>query len=173
MKKITCAFTGHRPQKLPFRFNEADLRCVRLKETLRGEIIKLIEEQHAERFISGMALGTDMYAAEIVLDLKKIFPGIVLECAIPCETQAVKWPEATRERYFDIVSKCDIETMLQRPYTPDCMHRRNRYMVEQADYLIAVWSGSAGGTQKTIEYAQRLDRPVTVIDPETLRVRYL
>lgn len=173
MKKITCAFTGHRPQKLPFRFNEADVRCVKLKEVLRREIVKLIEEQRVEHFISGMALGTDMFAAEIVLDLKKSFPWIILECAIPCETQAVKWSESMRERYFDIASKCDIETMIQRTYTPDCMHRRNRYMVEQADYLIAVWSGSAGGTQKTIEYAQRLDRTVAVIDPETLGVRYL
>lgn len=27
----TCAFTGHRPQNLPFRFNESDKRCIALK----------------------------------------------------------------------------------------------------------------------------------------------
>ena len=26
----TCAFTGHRPQNLPFRFNESDKRCIAL-----------------------------------------------------------------------------------------------------------------------------------------------
>lgn len=29
-KGRTCAFTGHRPQNLPFRFNENDDRCIAL-----------------------------------------------------------------------------------------------------------------------------------------------
>ena len=47
-----------------------------------------------------MAQGVDMYAAEIVLELKKQDPQITLECAIPYERQAVRWPEALRNRYF-------------------------------------------------------------------------
>ena len=42
----------------------------------------------------------DMYAAEIVLALKEKYPQITLECAIPYERQAVRWPEALRNRYF-------------------------------------------------------------------------
>ena len=58
--------------------------------------------------------GVDMYAAEIVLELKKQDPQITLECAIPYERQAVRWPEALRNRYFSIAERCDQETMLQR-----------------------------------------------------------
>lgn len=44
----TYVFTGHRPQHLPFGMNENDERCVRLKETLKEQIINLIEaECHA------------------------------------------------------------------------------------------------------------------------------
>ena len=39
----------------------------------------LIEKENVTHFISGMAIGIDMYAAEIVLDLKKSYPGITLE----------------------------------------------------------------------------------------------
>ena len=39
----TCAFTGHRPQHLPFGMNENDDRCVKLKEALKEQIINLIE----------------------------------------------------------------------------------------------------------------------------------
>ena len=81
MKEKTCAFTGHRPQKLPFGFNEADERCTALKKLLRTKIIEYIETEHVTHFISGMALGTDMYAAEIVLGLKAAYPGITLTCA--------------------------------------------------------------------------------------------
>ena len=91
MKEKTCAFTGHRPQKLPFGLNEEDARCTALKEELRKQIINLIEDENVTHFISGMALGVDLVAAEIVLDLKASYPGITLESAIPCETQAVKW----------------------------------------------------------------------------------
>ena len=90
MKTKKCAFTGHRPQSLPFGFNEADERCIALKQKLRDEIIRQIEENGVTHFITGMAIGVDMFAAEIVLGLKSAYNGITLECAIPCETQAEK-----------------------------------------------------------------------------------
>lgn len=164
----TCAFTGHRPQNLPFGFNEEDERCIDLKKTLREQIINLIENEGVTHFISGMAIGVDMYAAEIVLGLKASYPGITLESAIPCESQAAKWSEALRDRYFDIASKCDKETLIQAHYSPDCMGKRNRYMVDHADVLIAVWDGSPSGTGKTVRYAHQQGKSVITINPRTL-----
>ena len=149
----TCAFTGHRPQNLPFGFNEEDERCIDLKKTLREQIINLIENEGVTHFISGMAIGVDMYAAEIVLGLKASYPS-----------------EALRDRYFDIASKCDKETLIQTHYSPDCMDKRNRYMVDHADVLIAVWDGSPSGTGKTVRYAHQQGKSVTVIDPVSLDV---
>lgn len=166
----SCAFTGHRPQKLPFAFDENDSRCIALKDALRTEIVRLIEENEVTHFISGMAIGVDMYGAEIVLELKKTYPGITLECAIPCETQANKWKAALREQYYDIAAQCDKETMLQTKYTPDCMNKRNRYMVDHADYIIAVWNGTPSGTGKTVKYAQQQEKKIILIDPASLTV---
>lgn len=170
----TCAFTGHRPQNLPFGFNEENECCINLKKTLREQIINLIENEGVTHFISGMAIGVDMYAAEIVLDLKARYPNITLESAIPCETQAVKWSMAQRERYYDIAARCDKETMLQSRYSPDCMDKRNRYMVDHADFIIAVWDGRPSGTGKTVTYARgRNGKSIIVIDPVTLAVERL
>jgi uncharacterized phage-like protein YoqJ len=58
----------------------------------------MIEENFVTHFISGMAIGIDIYAAQIVLDLKKQYPYLILECALPCETQANKWREKYREQ---------------------------------------------------------------------------
>lgn len=170
----TCAFTGHRSQHLPFGMNENDERCVKLKEVLKEQIINLIEAENVTHFITGMALGVDLYAAEIVLDLKARYPNITLESAIPCETQAVKWSMAQRERYYDIAAQCDKETMLQSHYSPDCMDKRNRYMVDHADFIIAVWDGRPSGTGKTVTYARgRSRKAIIVIDPVTLAVERL
>lgn len=168
--KRTCAFTGHRPQNLPFRFNESDSRCIALKAKLRDCIIKLVEEENVRHFITGMAIGVDMYAAEIVLELKAFYPDITLEAAIPCETQASRWSEPLRDRYFRIAEKCDKETMLQTHYTPDCMQKRNRYMVKQADLVLAVWDGSPSGTGMTVTYAHSLGKTVWTVDPITLSI---
>lgn len=66
----TCCFTGHRPQSLPWKFNEQGERCLKMKEQLRNEIIKAIKNGY-KTFISGKALGFDMICAEMVLELKK------------------------------------------------------------------------------------------------------
>ena len=163
----TCAFTGHRPQSLPFGFDESDKRCTSLKSVMRDQIVALIENEDVTHFITGMALGVDMYAAEIVLDLKSKYPHITLESAIPCETQAIKWSVASRERYYNIAAKCDKETMLQREYTPDCMDKRNRYMVDHADYILAVWNGCPSGTGNTVRYAHKKGKTIIVIEHHT------
>ena len=76
----------------------------------------------------------DMYAAEIVLALKEKYPQITLECAIPYERQAVRWPEALRNRYFSIAEQCDQETMLQTHYTQDCLRNRKVGLDSAAGY---------------------------------------
>lgn len=59
----------------------------------------------------------DTYVANIVLKLKYSYPMITIECEIPRETYAVKWNERDRDIYYDLLSKCDKETLLQQKYT--------------------------------------------------------
>lgn len=164
-KERTCSFTGHRPEKLPWGFHEEDPRCVDLKERLRRAVEQAYEDGF-RHFISGMARGTDQYFAQIVLELKERLPGITLEAAIPCEEQAARWKESERERYFDLVSRCDLETMVQRHYDRGCMQRRNRYMVDRSARLIAAYDGVLGGTMYTIHYAMRRGVDVVMVDLE-------
>lgn len=164
-EKKVCCFTGHRPQKLSFGFNEEDERCVQIKQAIMEQTEKLITQCGVTHFIVGMALGVDIYSAEIVLLLKEKYPQITLECAIPCETQCEKWSEPMRDRYFYIVMSCDEETMLQRHYTKDCMQKRNQYMVDKSDYVIAVWNDKPSGTGNTVSYAESKGKTVIRIRP--------
>ena len=164
-RRKACCFTGHRPEKLPWGANEADPRCVRLK----GAIRDAVEAAYAEgyrHFICGMARGCDFYFAEAVLALRRDRPDVTLEAAIPCPTQSRAWPEHDRRRWQALVERCDYETMVQEQYTPDCMHRRNRYMVDHSGLVIAVYDGTGGGTRSTLEYAIRKKVPFLDIRPE-------
>lgn len=91
-KENTCCFTGHRPQKLPWGYDEEWEDCVKLKIKLACEIERM-RQKGITTFISGMAIGVDLWAAEIVLDLKQAYPKdmIRLYAAIPFEGQADKW----------------------------------------------------------------------------------
>jgi uncharacterized phage-like protein YoqJ len=130
--------------RLPFGFEEKHPVCLALKEILRKEIIKKVE-QGCIRFISGVALGTDMICSEIVLDLKEQYPNIKLICAIPHEEQAAKWNEEHRTRYFDIIERSDSMVLISHQYTPTCYIERNRYMVDNSMHLVAVYDGKERG----------------------------
>ena len=165
-----CAFTGHRPKKFPWGYDESDNRCVELKAVLKREIKKLIEAGVTD-FYSGMAEGTDTWAALIVLELRKTNPALKLHCVVPFRGQADKWTASARRLYTRILKKADAVTYISEGYHDGCMMERNRYMVDHAAYLLAVYNGEwRGGTAATVRYAQKLGRKTIVIEPKTPRV---
>jgi nucleoside 2-deoxyribosyltransferase len=50
-----------------------------------------------------------------------------------------------------------------------CMFRRNRYLVENADLLLAVYDGLPGGTAMTVGYAREIGVPVVCLAPDVAR----
>ncbi len=162
-RENTCCFTGHRPAKLPWGTNENDPRCLALKEELASRLEGIYEAGY-RRFLCGMAEGCDMYFAEAVLDLRRRYADVSLEAAIPCGTQPDKWKIQQRQRYNRLLDSCDRVNVLQINYTPDCMLRRNRYMVDRSSLLLACYDGRPGGTMSTILYAQRRECTVILID---------
>lgn len=162
-REHTCCFTGHRPDKLPWRDDEGDPRCTELKARLAAAM----EEAYAggkRHFLCGMALGADFYFCEAALALRGKLPGVTVEAALPCEEQAARWREKDRNRYFRLVRACDYETMVQRHYDKGCMLRRDRYMVDRSSMLIAVYGGMLGGTMYTLSYALKKDLEIVTLD---------
>ena len=78
-----CAFTGHRPNKLPWRYNENAPGCVALKKSLAKQIAALTDNGYTH-FLSGMALGVDCWCSQIVLDLREKNPALKIHCILPC-----------------------------------------------------------------------------------------
>lgn len=160
-RQESCCFTGHRPGKLPWGYHESDPRCLALKRRI-ADAVAAAYDQGFRHFLCGMALGCDLYFCEAVLALRKEHPDVTVEAAIPCPTQADAWPAGERERYRRLVAACDFETVVSAKYTSACMQRRDRYMVDHASLLIAVFDGTPGGTRYTVEYA--MSRGVSIVD---------
>lgn len=163
-REQTCCFTGHRPEKLPWGYCEEDERCKALKLRIY-DAVEIAYREGVRRFICGMARGCDFYFAEAVLALRGKYSDVTLEAAVPFAGQGESWGKEHRLRWKGIIERCDVVTVLQESYTPDCMHRRNRYMVDRSALVIAVYDGSNGGTRRTLEYALRQKVPFVDIDP--------
>lgn len=163
---LTCAFTGHRPSKLSYLRNADHPDYCRLSDMLRATCLELYGEGFT-RFLSGMALGVDMLAAEVVLKMRKEHPEVSLTCVLPCRDQANRWQEADRLRYQDILRQADEVVCLQESYSRFAMLARDRYLVQHSDCLLAVFNGSPGGTKYTVDCALRAGRRVVRIDPQT------
>lgn len=160
-------FTGYRPFKLPFAMSEKD-SCYNLFVQKSRQLIQSQIELGYTYFISGMAQGTDMLFAEIVLELKKTYPHVMLECALPFKGQTSKWSDEIKERYKNILNSCDKVTVICNSYSKSCFLKRNKYMVDSCDKVIAVYDGKKGGTRFTIDYARKKGKQVMVIDPSGL-----
>ena len=147
--EYACALTGHRSLEADFP-----------KEKLRRILLTLITQKNVTRFYCGMALGFDLIACEMLVSLQADFPQIQVIACIPCPEQAAKFSRLNKQKYEGMVALCNEKIVLSPQYTPYCMHQRNRYMVEQAKYLICYLRKSTGGTASTVNYAQKLGREI-------------
>ena len=163
MKKFCCC-TGHRPQGFPFKYGIDKQKQYAYLQALAKKIELAIIDYGILNFISGMAVGADLDFAEIVLTLREKYP-ITLECAIPCQNQTLKWSDKDKLRYDDILKRADEINLISKRYTPECMLKRNRYMVNKSELVIAVFNGiERGGTWYTINYAKKNNKKIEMIE---------
>lgn len=150
-----CCFTGHRPEKL--RVPET-----KVKAALKTEIRAAISEGYTV-FISGMARGVDLWAAELVLDLREGGEAIRLICAVPYLGVERRWEENWREKYRRVLERADLVRYICPGYSKSCFQLRNQWMVDHSSRVIAVYNGAGGGTRSTVEYAGACGVPVIKI----------
>ena len=168
----SCAFTGHRPHKFPWKGNESDPRCIALKATMLNQITALAAAGVTD-FFTGGAAGVDCWAALMVLALREKNPALKLHCVLPCEGQEDGWSDSEREQYHVILKRADSVDYVSRDYYDGCMIDRNHRLVESAGLLLAVYNGvRRSGTGATINYARKLGREIIVIDPLTRSVTH-
>ena len=156
-------FTGHRPDKLGTRRDEDELRL-----QLHMRIVQAISEGFTD-FYCGMAMGTDILAGELVIALQRQYPELRLIAVLPFPEQSRNWPKNWKRRWSALLYQADEQVVLYPSYRQGCYHARNRYMVDRAQRVIAVYNGSPGGTRMTVEYARKKGVPVDLIVPQTSR----
>jgi uncharacterized phage-like protein YoqJ len=151
MRSHRCCFTGHRPDKL-----------IRSKEQIAKDLTAAIDNAISDgycTFISGMAMGVDIWAAQIVLEKKTVLPDLYLICALPFPRFGDRWSSQWSDVYHEIIRQADLVKSISPSFSYASYQKRNEWMVNHSGRVIAVYNGSSGGTRNTVEYAQRNNVP--------------
>lgn len=186
---MKIAITGHRPNKLGNDYaltspliqaikkdiiNILDCYLWREGKVLQNNIPLPVE------LITGMALGIDTLFAQIAIENNIPFFAVV-----PFRGQHSKWSKSSQNTYFDILSKASVIQIVDRniqlilrdrkqleelfntgnDYALAKMQKRNEWMIDNCDLLIAVWDGTNGGTDNCVKYAQSINKKIIIIDP--------
>ena len=72
--------------------------------------------------------------------------------------------------YNSILARADkVVLVSDEEYKPYLMQKRNEYMVDETDKLVAVWDGTAGGTGNCVNYARKVGKEIIRIFPNEIR----
>lgn len=162
--KNIMAFTGHRPNKLGNEWDGSPLAgpvSMKIWNHFRSQFVEL----GIDCGISGLALGTDMIAADAILSA-----GIDLVVAVPFRGQEKLWTRANRVRYFHLINQASLIYVVDigrwvhyvqfmdlqdSPFSGRKMQARNEWMVRNSTILSAVYDGTSGGTQNCLIFARK------------------
>ncbi len=138
-----------------------------------AEQIDFLYRQGVTDFYIGCALGVDLWAGEAVLTLMEQHPEIKLHCVVPFAAQDQKWTPEQQARYHALLDRSSDVFLTQEKYSKDCYYIRNRYLVDHADIVLAVYDMNANkrsGTGYTVHYAHAQGKTIIAIDPDDFHV---
>jgi len=149
MDERIIAVTGHRPEKLGGYDVEAQKLLVKIAERMLNAFLPTL-------VYTGMALGWDQAVARACIN-----NSVPFVAAIPFEGQEGRWNAHSQKIYNLILDRAErVVVVSEGGFSVDKMMLRNKYMVDNAELLVAMWDGSKGGTSNCVTYAQSVNCPV-------------
>ena len=113
---MVVAFTGYRPEKMPFVESKKDEAYLKFRKR-QLQVIERLIERGCTHFISGVAMGFDTWVAEDILVLQKNNSSLELECAIPFPGQADRWSTSDQKRRYKILTHATSSVIVCEHYS--------------------------------------------------------
>ncbi|MBX8936711.1 DUF1273 domain-containing protein [Enterococcus gilvus] len=140
--------TGYQSYELGI-FNEKDPRVQVIKNVLKRELTALIENGLEWVMISG-SLGTEIWAGQIINELKQDYPEIKLAIIFPFEGFGSNWKEHNQLLLSELVQTADyVDSVSHQPYqNPGQFKNHVSFLLQHTDAALVVYDTEYPGKSK-------------------------
>ena len=141
--------TGYKAFELGI-FNDDHPGVPIIKKALRDMFVDLITNEQLEWVIVSGQLGVELWATEVVREMKQDYPMLKYAVLPPFEGQAEKWNEKNQQNYMLMVQEADFSTALtKRPYEgPWQFQVRDEFLFKNSDGILFVYDEDNEGSPK-------------------------
>lgn len=150
-KRKACCVSGHR--NIPKDFDTAKLEDI---------FTRLYKEKGIETFLVGMAVGFDSVCFKVLQKLRKSLDIKIVGC-LPCQNQSERFSLAQKIDYEEMIKGLDQKILVSQEYSKYCFLVRNRFMVDNSEYLVCYLRREKSGTFYTVNYAQKQNKNIIKI----------
>jgi uncharacterized phage-like protein YoqJ len=153
---MIVAVTGHRPPKLGGYWVPNPIY-----NAVKAGLLRKFRELQPTVVLTGMALGTDQWAAEVCRD-----NAIPYDAIVPFHGFESQWPDASKAQYHRLLAGARTTHVVTdtSTYSGGLLQRRNQWLVDHSVVLVGVWNGSSGGTSNCITYARGRGKNIVLVD---------
>lgn len=169
--------TGYKSHELGI-FDEKHLGITYIKKVLRKRLLSFIDEGLEWVLISGQ-LGVELWCAEVVGDLKQLYPQLKLAVLTPFYNQEERWSDLKKEQYRNVLHQADyVNSITKRNYeSPSQLKLKNQFLIEKSDGLLVIYDDDKiGSPSYYITYAkarcETSDYQIFYIYPDEIDLAY-
>ena len=173
MKRLVV--TGYKQHELGI-FDDKHPGIAFIKKALESRLLALLDEGLEWVIISGQ-LGVETWAAEVVIELKEMYPQLNYAVITPFLEQEKNWNDTNKEQYRMLIANADYEISLTSiPYeAPWQFVEKNKFFLRNSDAMLIVYDEENEGSPKFIKeaadrYAEVSDYVVLTITANDLQV---
>ncbi|OAH58025.1 hypothetical protein AWH48_01545 [Domibacillus aminovorans] len=125
-----------------------------IKTAIEKQLRTLVEDG-LEWVIIGGQPGVELWAAEVVLELKNEFSELKLGVLMPFLEQEKNWKEERKEHYQTIIDQADfVDVVSKKPYiAPWQFKARDEFSLDHTDALLLVYDEEKEGSPKFLKEA--------------------
>ena len=152
MTEKTCCFTGHK--------NLTQEQAIEALHLLIKRVNELTIEGYTH-FISSFANDTDVLLAQIIGSFRYKNKNLVLEAVIPIENKlnSLDKIKCTLMLYNKV-------TVIQEQCGPECFQKRNKYMIDNSDVVVALWDEKTSKeAYNAVNYARSQGKEIIRMSP--------
>lgn len=152
-------------------FSKKDPAIPFIKKALKKQILYYIE-LGVEWFLISGQLGVEIWAGQVILELKDEYPTIKLGVFPPFLEQECNWNDGNKEEYYGVVGYADyVNNITNRKYEgPWQFALKNEFLIKKCDELLILYDNNHQGSPKfMVQMAEKMKKSITFITMDDLQ----